>query len=120
MDRQSELDFAKSVVELGYVTPDQLRECLSIQLGEQQESARLKPGPDGTAIRAGARPLSAILIEKGYLTQEALTEIRDRQSVARAAPATDDPALAPRRPPSPIRRAPSGSRPSVEAHRSDI
>ncbi len=84
MDKERELQLAKAVVELGYLTPEQLRECMASQFDEQ-----FNRGPKGVEKTAGStsvRPLSAIMIEKGFISEGDLTGLLDRQIVERRAP----------------------------------
>jgi DNA-directed RNA polymerase subunit RPC12/RpoP len=65
-----DLIVGRLALERGYITQEQLRECLDIQRAE----AAAKDA-DRTKGRTAGRPLGVILHSRGYLTDEQLTEL---------------------------------------------
>lgn len=67
-----EILIGKIALERGYITREQLEECVKVQLEES-----LGGDPEKTQGRKDARPLGVILVARGYLTDERLVELYD-------------------------------------------
>jgi hypothetical protein len=75
MSRENEAFLAKLALEKGYITPEQLNECVRLQ-----EEDKFKGDPNVTrGRRVPTRPLGTVLVAKGYLTDERLLELYEEQ-----------------------------------------
>ncbi len=70
MASDSDLIVGRLALQRGYITEEQLRECLDLQRGEM-----FQEDPNRTKGRTALRPLGVILVSRGYLTDAQLTEL---------------------------------------------
>jgi hypothetical protein len=74
MSRESDLLLGKLAIERGWITYDQLTQCM-----RAQEREVLDGDPEKTAGRGGGRPLGVIMTAMGLLTEPQLLDLYEEQ-----------------------------------------